>query len=1041
MKKTILIVFSILAALGGGGQVIAQTNLISWWQGEGNFLDTLGNNNARLDDKFGYVPGVSGQAFRFSGGCVSVPDDPSLQPSTVTVQVWAKSQSPGGYTYLVDKAKANGSGVFGGHSFALYTGGTPAAYFFCQDSANNTTAFSQSCASATNVWDGNWHQITGVFDGQNAKVYIDGVLQTNGSPTVAPPGTTLDYTGAAPLVLGDFTTNSGGLPFNGDLDDIRIFDHALSSSDIMDTFTNGTSQALTNGLISWYKADGTTADSFGHNNGLPTRTNSAPFTFGPGKNGQGFVALGGHALVDDSPTMKPTNLTVQAWVQSIAPDLYRYVLSRYPAYCLYTGPDGGLIFFSNGGGNNTPSAGAGAVWDGAWHQVTGVFDGSSNYLYLDGHEIGQTAATYKTPADGTPFVFGVATPTDSTIYQGSLDEVRLYGTNLTAAQVLNSYLTDLGGTLVGWWRAESNAVDTVASNNGTINGSVSYVAGKFTGSAFNTQGGVVDVPNAASLQPANITVEALLKASAPGANKYVVSKSYTSGSASYALLTGPTGDLVFSVNTSAGTFTSPPVSAASVWDGKFHGVAGSYDGSMVKIYLDGQLVGSGTAANGQIQYGTAFNAGDLLFGDFASTASGANFAGAIDEIRIYNSARSQKDIRADVPTGMAILIPPQSQIVQLGSNATLSVSARGPAGTAGLYYQWAMNGTNLPNATNSVLTISNIQSSQLGSYNVLVSAPGVRFASDVAPNLNGKAFQFAGGMMEIPENGSLDLQNFTYQFWARNQGSPGTYLYVVSKSRSATGGDSVALYTGGSGGLEGYLTIVRTNSGGTTVISQPHTPVIDPTNIWDGNWHQVTITWDGEFFSLYLDGQFQGANDQLFSDWSMQYDDGTHWQNDELVIAALSATSTSSLHYTGDMDEIKIFNRVLSASDVADTYANPYTSSAATTGLVSYWSADNQTPADSVGSNSGTFHPTAVSEWTSPALLSVTGTPAVLEGITISGGILHVNVTGTPGQTNVIQRSGSLNAPSWSPIVTNTVPFSFTDPIAPGASFYRAVSP
>lgn len=68
----------------------------------------------------------------------------------------------------------------------------------------------------------------------------------------------------------------------------------------------------------------------------------------------------------------------------------------------------------------------------------------------------------------------------------------------------------------------------------------------------------------------------------------------------------------------------------------------------------------------------------------------------------------------------AILVPPQSQAVPYGSNATFSVSA---TGTPPLAYQWRFYGTNLPGATASTLVRSNANLSHAGPYEVVVSNP------------------------------------------------------------------------------------------------------------------------------------------------------------------------------------------------------------------------------------------------------------------------------------------------------------------------------
>lgn len=64
-----------------------------------------------------------------------------------------------------------------------------------------------------------------------------------------------------------------------------------------------------------------------------------------------------------------------------------------------------------------------------------------------------------------------------------------------------------------------------------------------------------------------------------------------------------------------------------------------------------------------------------------------------------------------------ISINPASTTVGSGGTATLSVTASGGA----LNYQWAFNGTNILNATNATLTVTNFCLANVGSYVVTVS--------------------------------------------------------------------------------------------------------------------------------------------------------------------------------------------------------------------------------------------------------------------------------------------------------------------------------
>jgi hypothetical protein len=66
----------------------------------------------------------------------------------------------------------------------------------------------------------------------------------------------------------------------------------------------------------------------------------------------------------------------------------------------------------------------------------------------------------------------------------------------------------------------------------------------------------------------------------------------------------------------------------------------------------------------------------------------------------------------------AITQQPQNVSTNAGANVSFSVSA---TGTAPLSYIWRFNGTNLPGGTQNVLSLTNVQSADAGSYSALVS--------------------------------------------------------------------------------------------------------------------------------------------------------------------------------------------------------------------------------------------------------------------------------------------------------------------------------
>lgn len=96
--------------------------------------------------------------------------------------------------------------------------------------------------------------------------------------------------------------------------------------------------------------------------------------------------------------------------------------------------------------------------------------------------------------------------------------------------------------------------------------------------------------------------------------------------------------------------------------------------------------------------------------------TGAAISGAGD---VYLADTSNHAIRVCViPSGPSITTQPQSQAVTAGANVTFSVAATGkPAPT----YQWFFNGNMISGATGSTLTLSNVQTTNSGTYTVAVT--------------------------------------------------------------------------------------------------------------------------------------------------------------------------------------------------------------------------------------------------------------------------------------------------------------------------------
>ncbi len=210
------------------------------------------------------------------------------------------------------------------------------------------------------------------------------------------------------------------------------------------------------------------------------------------------------------------------------------------------------------------------------------------------------------------------------------------------------------------------------------------VAGRF-GNAFsfsaaNANGAVVAQPGAI-LAPQNVTLLAWVKrAGSPGAYKYILAKGARQcAAASYALESGPGGGLVFYIDDGTQAHTSPDA-GQGVWDGKWHMVAGTFDGSAVRLYVDGDEIGSGTTAKTSIGYAAAGTSTDFTFGLYPASTCGVSFQwdGSLDEARVYSHALTDAELRyLGTASGQS---PPElpAPVTSTSTTTTTTATAKAP---------------------------------------------------------------------------------------------------------------------------------------------------------------------------------------------------------------------------------------------------------------------------------------------------------------------------------------------------------------------------
>ncbi len=220
-------------------------------------------------------------------------------------------------------------------------------------------------------------------------------------------------------------------------------------------------------------------------------------------------------------------------------------------------------------------------------------------------------------------------------------------TTLSAGEVqgrVGAYAFDEG--------AGTTAADSSGNNNtGTLNGATWTTAGKIGNALFfNGTSAYVDLGNAVTLQlTGSMTLSAWINSAAfPGNDAVIVSKK-ASGELGYQLdTTVDTGPRTIRIKFTDATGSVTSRYGATVLQlNQWYHVAGVYDAQAqtLNAYLNGVLDNGtllGTVTSTQLNSPLNVNIGRR------PGASGYEFNGTIDEVRIYNRALSQAEIQADM---------------------------------------------------------------------------------------------------------------------------------------------------------------------------------------------------------------------------------------------------------------------------------------------------------------------------------------------------------------------------------------------------------
>jgi hypothetical protein len=210
-------------------------------------------------------------------------------------------------------------------------------------------------------------------------------------------------------------------------------------------------------------------------------------------------------------------------------------------------------------------------------------------------------------------------------------------------------VTGTGQEIVGWWKFNETSGSmtydsSVFGNHGTLNGPVWTGTGELRFDGINDY---VSVPDSNTLDLTNaLTISVWVKLEAYGASwsfPKLVTKPYDVADTDpwelYCIDLGPQGTyprFILSAGTSGswvGAYDSGKILSLNQW----HQLVGTYDGTTMSLYIDGQLAAT-TATNIQIGQNTM----PLSIG---GNLGSYGFKGLIGDVKIYNRGLSAVEVQ------------------------------------------------------------------------------------------------------------------------------------------------------------------------------------------------------------------------------------------------------------------------------------------------------------------------------------------------------------------------------------------------------------
>ena len=661
----------------GLAPVAAPAGMISWWPADGN--------DGALLNGATFTGGKVGQAFSFDGvdDRVEVPDAPNLGGmSQLSIDAWIYRSgqilppvvAPG----LVTKW---GPGGVEDDSYFLRLTVDGRLWGAIQGSARVDLFESQT------QLDYHWTHVALVYDGSKLRLYVNGALDASTPAVVGPINN-----GTFPLLIGrnDDSQNPG--TFLGLIDEVEIFNRALSTAEIRSIFEAGPAGKVkpevlpptevfppAAGVLAKFKFNGDTIDSSGNGRDATLIGGEfVPTTFDLGLH----VFLGGPMGIDWSAV---AGLLVHPYTVEMV--LTPTDTTNFGKIFSFDDTNDNGWYYGEQGFQDFPSplVGVGQVLAGEQHYFAFVSTAPDQIdIFFQGVFLGSNNTSFLAPPSQAIFfrddtVSGRLEQLDAVV-----EALRISGVTRTPQEIaaIQQRLGLVEGPpepqpvqppvgMISWWPGDGNAHDIVDGNDGVLSGDAPFALGKVgQGFSFDGTGDLVLVSgdNANLNILGDVTVDLWAKRTAfssvvPFATMVI------KGAGVIGIVQTPDVPIAFGLffdddDRLTGVFepaggsnvfvVGPPVT-----DTNFHHYAYVRMGNSHKLFMDGVMVSTDIFAEGPGDTsGLPLTIGAIRT-DETPTGFRHHIAGVIDELEVFDRALADAEIRAIFEAGSAGKIKPQ----------------------------------------------------------------------------------------------------------------------------------------------------------------------------------------------------------------------------------------------------------------------------------------------------------------------------------------------------------------------------------------------